>query len=126
MTGGSFSPFPGKVRRWAKGLLSERLASAPAGDRPGGQQPLHGGRHEPRHDGDYPGRTEQRPGANNPLASMPSAFGELVDVAFRTASAGVPEASFCAMLADLDDDEAESVLRLASTCPIRDAFTAED
>jgi hypothetical protein len=36
------------------------------------------------------------------------------------------DASFRVVIADLDDDEAESVLRLASACLIRDAFTIED
>lgn len=34
--------------------------------------------------------------------------------------------AFRAVMADLDDDEAESVLRLASICLVRDAFTTED
>lgn len=36
------------------------------------------------------------------------------------------DASFQAVLADLDPEDAEGVLRLASACLIRDAFTLED
>lgn len=36
------------------------------------------------------------------------------------------DASFRAVVADLDEDEAESVLRLASACLVRDAFGLED
>lgn len=36
------------------------------------------------------------------------------------------DASFRSVVADLDEDEAESVLRLASACLVRDAFGLED
>jgi hypothetical protein len=36
------------------------------------------------------------------------------------------DASFRAVVADLDEDEAESVLRLASACLVRDAFSTDE
>jgi hypothetical protein len=56
-----------------------------------------------------------------------ASFGDIAEEALTLVSTRIRrDASFQAVLADLDPEEAEGVLRLASACLIRDAFTSED
>ena len=56
-----------------------------------------------------------------------AAFADIAQEALDLVSARIRrDASFQAVLADLDPEESEDVVRLASICLVRDAFTTDD
>lgn len=72
--------------------------------------------------------TEGEAGVLNAMASMGhlTAFSSIAeDVMSQVAAQVRQDPSFRAVASQLDEDEAEALIRLATTCLIRDAFTEE-